>query len=107
MLRVSLILTLLALTAAAQGTNEKVFEVKGVVIGLAPAAKSIEIRHEDIPGYMKAMTMEFAVKDTNDFAGLQTNDAISFRLVVNETNGWVEQVRKTGAAVTNNPPTTG
>jgi len=35
------------------------FQVKGVVITVKPKEKSIEIKHQAIPGYMAAMTMPF------------------------------------------------
>jgi len=97
---------LLALSAAGQGTNQKVFEVKGVVVGLMPTSKIAEIKHEAIPGYMPAMTMPFPVKDTNELAGLHTNDVISFRLVDAGDEGWVEAIKKISAA-TNDTPSTG
>jgi protein SCO1/2 len=92
--------------ATATRTNEKMFQVKGVVVEVHADEKSVEIKHEDIPGYMRAMTMPFDVKDTNELAGLEPGDPVSFRLVVDETYGWIDQIHKTGAK-TNSPPTTG
>src|SRR5439155_647896 len=88
-------------------TNQRVFQVKGVVIAAKPEEKSVEIKHEEIPGYMPAMTMPFDVKDTNELAGLGPGDAISFRMIVTDTEGWIEQIRKTAAPATNSPLTTG
>ena len=48
-------------------TNRQTFEVKGVVVKVTPGAKEVEIRHEEIPGYMPAMTMPFDVKSANEF----------------------------------------
>jgi len=87
-------------------TNQRVFQVKGVVIAAKPEEKSVEIKHEEIPGYMPAMTMPFDVKDTNELAGLGPADAISFRMIVTDTEGWIEQIRKTAAPATNSPLTT-
>src|SRR6185295_18068908 len=78
----------------------------GVVVEVKPAEKSVEIKHEDIPGYMRAMTMSFDVKDTNELAGLAAGDQVSFRMNVTKTYGWIDQIQRTGVR-TNILPTTG
>src|SRR6266481_5190776 len=79
---------------APPNTHQKIFEVKGVVIAVKPREKSIEIKHEEIPGYMPAMTMPFEVRNTNELAGLQPGDAVSFRMIVTEKDGWIDQIQK-------------
>src|SRR5438270_42320 len=64
--------------------QQKMFQVKGVVIAVKPKEKSIEIKHEEIPGYMPAMTMPFEVRNTNEFAGLRPGDSVSFRMLVTD-----------------------
>jgi protein SCO1/2 len=81
---------------SAQSTNERIFQVKGIIKALRPRQKEIEIKHESIPGYMPAMTMPFDVKDTNEFAGLQPEQPISFRLTVTDTDGWVDHIQSLG-----------
>lgn len=87
------------------GTNARAFDVKGVVISLNPEQKKVEIKHEAIPGYMPAMTMPIDVKDTNELTGLSPGDQVSFRMLVTDTDGWIEHIQKTG--LTNSIPTTG
>jgi protein SCO1/2 len=97
------------------GAGKRVFDVKGLVISLKPEEKSVEIKHEAIPGYMQAMTMSFDVKNTNELSGLEAGDAVSFRLTVTDTNGWIDRVHKTGrdgpaeagAPASNSPPASG
>jgi len=89
------------------GTNQQIFQVKGIVVSVKPRESSIEIKHEEIPGYMPAMTMPFDVKDTNELSGLGPGDAVSFRMIVTDTEGWIDQLRKLAMTVTNGPPTTG
>ncbi|NGO38630.1 electron transporter SenC [Limisphaera ngatamarikiensis] len=83
------------------------YEVRGVVIELDPARSNLLVRHEEIPGYMRAMTMPFAVRDTNLLAGLASGDSIRFRLVVTETDGWIETLEKVNTPATNRLPLTG
>ncbi len=87
-------------------TNLQVFQVKGVVQEVQLAEKKVVIKHEAVPGYMNAMTMPFDVKDTNELAGLGAGDPVTFRMFVNDTDGWVDRIRVTGPKV-NTPPTTG
>ncbi len=87
-------------SASAPGTQQ-VFQVKGVVVEVKPKEKTVSIKHEAIPNYMPGMTMPFDVKDTNELAGLAPGDAVSFRLTVTDTDGWIDQVRKLG---TNSAP---
>ena len=39
---------------------------------------SARIEHEEIPGYMQAMTMPFAIGDADEWTSIQTGDPISF-----------------------------
>jgi protein SCO1 len=89
--------------SAAPGTNQEIHPAKGVVIEVSPVEKKVTIKHEDIPGYMHGMTMPFDVKDTNELAGLQPGEPVSFRIVVSGNYGWIDQIRKLGAP-TNLPP---
>jgi protein SCO1/2 len=81
---------------AAPSTNQRVFQVKGVIKAVRPDQKEIEIKHEAIPGYMPAMTMPFDVKDSNELTGLQPGQPISFRLTVTDTDGWVDNLKSLG-----------
>src|ERR1051325_10534314 len=77
--------------------NERSFQVKGVVREVLPDGKRVKIEHEAIPNYMAAMTMTFDVKEPRDIADLKPGDKVSFRMVVTEKDGWIEQIEKTGA----------
>ena len=79
-------------------TNEQTFQVKGVVQELKPDGKTVVIRHEEIPGYMPAMTMPFEVRNPKELLGLKPGDVISFRMVVTAKEGWIEQVTKLSAS---------
>ncbi|MEO6035120.1 MAG: SCO family protein [Verrucomicrobiota bacterium] len=87
-------------TEKSVGTNQQIYEAKGVVKEIKPDGKSALIQHEEIKGYMAAMTMEFETKNTNELRGLKPGDAISFRMIVTGDDGWIDQVKKL-----NLPPT--
>jgi protein SCO1/2 len=92
--------------AAAPSTKLQTFQVKGLVLEVKPEEKMVKIKHEKVPGYMDAMTMPFEVRDTNELAGLEAGDPVSFRLLVTETDGWIDHIVKTGPK-SNTLPTSG
>jgi protein SCO1/2 len=83
-------------TSASAATNAHTYRVNGVVKELPAGGKSVVIRHEAIPNYMAAMTMEFKVRDTNQLRGLAPGDRVSFRMFVTEDEGWIEDLARTG-----------
>jgi protein SCO1/2 len=78
------------------------YVVKGVVRELKAEDNAVVIQHEEISGYMPAMTMLFPVRNPEELAGLQPGDKVSFRMIVSGTNGWLEQITKINAS----PPST-
>lgn len=89
--------------APPKSSTQQVFQVKGLVVGVKPRQKTVEIKHEKIPGYMPAMTMPFDVKDTNELAGLQPGQRVSFRLLATDTEAWIDQIQKLGEATNSLP----
>jgi protein SCO1 len=73
-------------------TNAESYDARGVVRQIADDRRRATIKHEAIPGYMGAMTMEFNVKDTDELAGISPLDEITFKLVVGENDSWIEGV---------------
>jgi hypothetical protein len=53
-----------------QRHGKRSIEVKGVFREVNPAENSLTIEHENIPGFISAMTMSFAVKDPRLLQGL-------------------------------------
>lgn len=76
-----------------------VYSVTGVVVVVQTTEKYVEIRHETIPGYMRAMTMPFDVKDTNELAGLGPGDKVIFKMIVRTNDAWIEDIRITEKSV--------
>jgi len=84
----------------------KTYAVTGLVVSLNLPENSVRIQHQEIPGYMSAMTMPFTVKDTNELTGLLPGEEVTFRMEVTEDDMWIEGIKETGV-VTNLAPTTG
>jgi len=75
----------------------RIFEVRGIVRGFAPDRSTIDVEHEDIPGFMPSMRMPFSVKDKKEIAGLKIGDGISFRMSVTDKDLSLDQVKKIAA----------
>ncbi len=54
------------------------FSAKGVVKSFGPNRAYVNIAHDDIPGYMRAMTMSFEPKDQAQIKDLAPGDAVTF-----------------------------
>ena len=71
---------------------EKPYPLKGVVVSVDSAAGNVIVRHEEIPGYMDAMTMPFKVADEKMLAELRSGDTIEAKLVVGEKASRLEGI---------------
>lgn len=83
----------------------RTYNARGIVRQIAPDRQEATIQHEAIPGFMAAMTMDFTVKNTNNLNNIAPGDEILFKLLVTQTNSWIESVRFVShvvEAVTNN-----
>jgi protein SCO1/2 len=82
----------------------KEFNVKGVVQEVQDEGRTVVIEHEEMPGYMAAMTMPFRVKDPTQSEGLAPGDEIQFTYKVAELSSWIEAIKPTGRKVKWDPP---
>ncbi len=76
------------------GNSPRLYETRGIVRGIAPDGRTIDIQHEDIPGFMPSMTMPFSARNSKEIGTLRTGDGVSFRLTVTEKDSWIDQVKK-------------
>jgi protein SCO1/2 len=82
------------------------FDLKGTVVSVDKAHETATISHEEIKGYMEAMTMPYKIKDAWALDVMQPGDEVQATLVVTDTSGWLEQVvvvQKNAAAQTGTP----
>src|ERR1017187_5653806 len=77
----------------AENPAVKTFAARGIVRQISPDRRTATVKHEAIPGYMGAMTMDFTVKATNELNGIAPDDEITFQLAVAENDSWIENVR--------------
>ena len=84
--------------APTTGSFIQAYATRGVIKELKPDGKTLVVTHEEIPGFMPAMTMPFEVRDAKELAGLQAGDTITFQLIVSGNDGWIEQLVKQDVA---------
>ncbi len=90
----SLVLLCLALISSGcrprRSANEKRYPLKGKIVAIDQIDHTATIAHEDIVGYMPAMTMPFKIKNDADLAMLKPGDQVTGTLVVDDLSSWVE-----------------
>ena len=77
--------------------DEKRYEIRGEVISIYSINNEITIRHEEIPGFMPAMTMPFKVKDVRMLEGLMPGDRVSGRFVVAIHESYLTSLAREGS----------
>lgn len=76
-------------TASAEA---KRYPIKGKVVSVDKAKKKASIAHEEIPGYMEAMTMNFSIKDDWVWDELSKGAEVRGELVVDKGDYWLENI---------------
>src|SRR6187431_2958364 len=92
-------LTLVALLAACnREPPARQYELQGQILGIEPTRNEVLIRHENIKGFMPAMTMPFTVKDAGLLSGKEPGDLVTATLVVTDLNAHLSSLTRTGHA---------
>lgn len=92
----TLVLGLLATGCGRSDRRE--YKLEGQVISMTADHTAAMIKHEEIPGFMAAMTMQYQAKEPKDYEGLVPGDLITATLVVLPTTAYLEGIRKVGNA---------
>ncbi len=78
---------------AAADSNASTYEVQGILREVSPDHRTATIQHQKIPGYMPAMTMPFNVKVPQELDGIEIGADITFKLVVQTNEHWIQDIR--------------
>jgi len=70
----------------------KRYEMNGTVVSVDKPHSSAIISHEEIKGYMEAMTMSYTLKDAWPLDVMKPGDQIQATLVVTDDSAWLEDV---------------
>jgi protein SCO1/2 len=87
------------------GNSRKTYVLTGRVISKQPATQQLIIDNDDIPGFMGAMTMPYAVKDPDGFGRVQPADLIRAEVIVEQPNQFhLEHLVVIGKSATRSSP---
>src|SRR6266699_2007458 len=73
---------------------EKLYDVRGKVVAMDPAKPAVTLDHEDIPGLMKAMQMEFKVEDAKLLENIKVGDQVQGQLKKAESGYVITRLEK-------------
>lgn len=80
------------LVAVAQLSAVQKYDVTGLLLKVDPSGPTIVVSCREIPGYMDAMAMPFAVHDPKMIDGLEPGAIIEFSLVVDKDSSYAENI---------------
>jgi len=106
-MRASLVLSLaltLASVACSRPPEQRTFTLQGQVQSLDVPRKLVTVKHEEIAGFMPAMTMPYEVADAQALDGLAPGDLINSKLVVFSNGARLVDIKKVGTAPLEKPP---
>jgi protein SCO1/2 len=72
--------------------GEQRYELNGKVVSVDRDKSQVTISHEDVKGYMPAMTMAFNVPSETDLQILAPDDQVTATLVVDGSKSWLEDL---------------
>jgi protein SCO1/2 len=85
----------------AESSDGRRFDFKGKVVAVDRAKGEVTVEHEEVKGYMAAMTMDFQLRDADALKTVEAGDRIQATLVVTDDAAWLES-----PVITKTPPGT-
>ena len=91
------VVALAALTTGCQRPARH-YQLSGQIVAVDPTRQELTIKHQDIPGFMPAMTMAFKVFEPRLMDGRAPGELVSATLVVKGTEAYLRNLSRTGFA---------
>src|SRR5262245_65944011 len=76
----------------AKPPEQQRYALKGKVESVEKQLNQATIEHEEIPGFMPAMTMPYNVKEPWAMNVLEKGDVVSATLIVEGEKSWIEEI---------------
>lgn len=99
---------LVGCSAAPDESRLQRYELKGKIVSFNKAQQQVIVQHEEVPGFMEAMTMPFTLREDSAFDVMRVGDEIQATLVVDNERTRLENPIITQAiptsATTATPP---
>jgi protein SCO1/2 len=88
----------MAVVSCSRAPEPRTYPLTGQILVVKPDTNEVLVKHEDIPGFMPAMTMPYAVNDSALLKDRAAGDLIKATLVVGQERAYLSAITKTGAA---------
>jgi len=99
----SISFALVACACGGKGPDSRQYTLQGQIVSINPDRKVATIKHEEIKGFMPAMTMPYTMKDSKVLDGIAPGDLITGTLIVLPSDAIVTELRKVGQAPLEQP----
>ena len=70
------------------------YQLNGEIVHLDPVHQLTVIRHQKIEGWMEAMTMEFPVKNIDEYRRLRVGEHITATVYVQDLDYWIGEIHE-------------
>lgn len=70
--------------------NEQRYELKGRIVSVDREKGEVSVDHEEVKGYMGAMTMDFPVRDAEALKVMEAGDQLQASLVITDDGYWLD-----------------
>lgn len=99
LLVMALLVPLAIAVAGCTGSKEttpagKQYPIKGKVVAVDVSKPSVKLDHEEIPGLMKAMEMDYAVENAKVLEGIKAGDQVEGHLRADSGRYTITQLQK-------------
>lgn len=84
----------LLLAGCAKPVPTKKYELNGVVLSINTSDHTATIKHGKIGDWMEAMTMEYPVKNSQEFKDLTVGEHITATVNVADSVYWIDAIRR-------------
>ena len=99
------LILVLAIASSSACSSAREYELRGQVTAVAADRGEITVKHEDIRGFMPAMTMPFKVRERETVSQYRAGDIISATLVVDDEAAYLTRIARTGYEPIDEPTT--
>src|SRR3954466_16023458 len=89
---------LIAIVLAVSCSHARQYQLKGQILAVNRDKQELLIKHEEIVGYMMAMTMPYKVQSPGMLENVEAGDLITATLEVKNDVGTIVALTKTGTA---------
>jgi protein SCO1/2 len=96
--RVAILIVATIVAACGREPEQRTYQLTGQILVVKPETNEVLVKHEDIPGFMPAMTMPYTVNDRALIKDRVAGDLITATLVVGTERAHLSAITKTGTA---------